>query len=125
MAWTSGVHGLSTAAAFASSHPAVAAHAQLDSMMLFGFVSAFATGASYFYRYRSRAAMLTFAVSLAATGAYGVFEGAWPLGVLELAWATKAAWRGLQRKLGRRRQPLFAPDLENRQARYRDVFGLN
>jgi len=125
MAWTSGIHGLSAAAAFASRHPAVAAHAQLDTMMLFGFCSALATGASYFYRYRSRTAMLTFAASLAATGAYGFFEGVWPLGMLEVAWAIKAAGKALRRKSGSWRRPLFAANLESRQARYGDVFGLN
>jgi hypothetical protein len=130
MAWSSGMHGLSAAAAaMASHHAAASSLAQLDSVMLFGFISAFATGVSYLYRRNSRAAMLTFAASLAATGVYGFIEGARPLGILEIAWAIDATRRGLRAKsLHPKRRPqrsLFVPDLESRQARYREIFGSN
>ena len=127
MAFSSGVHGLTTAAEVAVSHHAVlASHAQLDTMMLFGCVSAVATGISYIFRSRSQAAMLTFAASLLATGVYGFIEGAWPLGVLQTAWAIETARRGmLSSNLRRRKKPAFSPDLAGRQARYREVYGSN
>ena len=125
MAWTSGVHGLSSAAAIAiSHHPMASSHAKLDGVMLFGFISAIATATCYLHRHDGRIGMLTFAASLAATGVYGFIEGAWPLGMLEAAWAIEAARRGLQTKT-RNRVPRFVPDLASRQDKYREIFGSN
>jgi hypothetical protein len=124
MAWSSGIHGLSSAAAIAISHrPAVPLHAQLDLLMLFGCVSVLATGVSYANRRRCPVAMLTFAASLAASALYGFVEGAWPLG---MACAFHAFRRSLIcDQLGWRRRRMFVPDLESRQSRYRQVFGSN
>ncbi len=127
MAWTSGIHGMPSVAAIAVSHHAmVSPPTQVDGLMVFGCLSAVATAACYLRRHESRAAMLTFAAALAATGIYGFAEGAWPLGMLEVAWAFQAARRGLKSKNPwSARHRLFAPDLESRQSRYREVFGSN
>jgi hypothetical protein len=127
MACASAIHRLSPAAWFMAAHHAVPAP-PLDHVMLFGFLSVFAAGVCYLHRHDSRAAMLTFAASLAATGVYGFLEGAWPLGILETAWALGAARKGLQlqgKSFGRKRQPAFAPDLASRQSRYKEIYGLN
>jgi hypothetical protein len=127
MAWSSGIHGIAIAAQVAASHhPALASTAQFDAMMLFGCASVVAAGVSYRYRLRSRGAMLAFAASIAATGLYGFAEGAWPLGIFETAWAiltTRRALLGLDPR--RRRSPLFIPNLQSRQSRYREVYGSN
>ena len=127
MAWSSGIHGVAIAAQVAASHHAAAAStAQFDAMMFFGCASVVAAGVSYRYRLRSRAAMFTFAASLAATGLYGFAEGAWPLGMFETGWAiltTRRALLGIN--LRRRKSPQFVPNLESRQSRYREVYGSN
>jgi len=127
MASSSGIHVLASAAATTiSRHPAIVSQIHLDTVMLLGCLSALATGVSYIYRRRSRTAMLTFAASLAVTGLYGFVEGAWPLGLLESAWAIETTRRGLLwvNLRGRRKLP-FAPDLASRQSRYREVYGPN
>jgi hypothetical protein len=128
MAWTSGIHGLSSAAFMSMSHHA-STSAQFDGLMLFGVISAVATAGCYLHRHDGPIAMMTFAASLAASGAYGFAEGAWPLGMLETAWAIGAARRGLRSKASgwKRRSPgaLFLPDLESRQSRYGPTLGSN
>ena len=63
------------------------AEPQLDSLMLFGFLSAFLTLVFYLNRHQSKAIMAALAVCLATAAAYGFLQGAWPLGVIETVWS--------------------------------------
>jgi hypothetical protein len=130
MAWSSGIHGVTSAALIvASHHPSLSSHSEMDGTMVFGVLSAGMCAACYFQRHKGPVAMLTFAVSLAATGVYGFMEGAWPLGLLETAWAMDAARKGLKAQtpfLHRRHRPgAFVANLESRQSRYREIYGSN
>jgi hypothetical protein len=134
MAWSSGIHGVSSAALMlAARHPAIPPQAQIDGVMLFGMMSAIAVASCYLNRDRNQATMLAFAASLAAAGIYGFLEGAWPLGLLESFWAIDATRRGLLKQTDsmrrRHRGPAFVPDLKSRQSRYGsrygEVFGSN
>ena len=60
--------------------------AQLDSLLLFGFLSVFLTVVFYVNQDYSRANKLALAVCLAATAVYGFLQGAWPLGMIQTAW---------------------------------------
>jgi hypothetical protein len=124
MAYASEIHRLSAAAGFTAAHHAVPAP-PLNTVMLFGFLSVVAAAVCYLYRHDSRAAMFTFAASLAATGVYGFLEGAWPLGILETMWALGAARKGLQGNRFATRSPSFLPNLKSRQSRYREIYGSN
>jgi hypothetical protein len=66
------------------------AEPQLDSLMLFGFLSAFLALVFYLNRHQSKATMAALAVCLAATAAYGFLQGAWPLGVMQTVWSAMA-----------------------------------
>jgi hypothetical protein len=61
----------------------------LDSLMLFGFLSAFLTMLFYLYQNQSKSTKAALAVCLAATAVYGFLQGAWPLGIIQTAWSAK------------------------------------
>jgi hypothetical protein len=63
---------------------------QLDSLMLFGFLTAFLTLVFCLNRHQSKATMAALAVCLAATAAYGFLQGAWLLGVIQIVWSAMA-----------------------------------
>jgi hypothetical protein len=69
------------------------AEPQLDSLMLFGFLSAFLTLVFYLNRHQSKAIMAALAVCLAGTALYGFLQGAWPLGLLQATWSAIALRR--------------------------------
>ena len=129
MACAAVIHRLSAAATFAASHHPLILSPKLDTVMLFGFLAAFAVATCYLHRHDGRIGMFAFAASLAATGVYGFVEGVWPLGLLETAGALEAARRGLQMQGSKRKgvasSSVFVADLEGRHARYREIFGSN
>jgi hypothetical protein len=130
MACASEIHRISSAAWFTAAHHA-AAVPQLDHLMLFGFLSAFAAAACCIYRHESRNSMFAFAAALAAASVYGFLDGAWPMGILSAALALDATRQGLHIKSANPRRTQFRAgclptlNLETRQARFREVFGSN
>jgi hypothetical protein len=90
--------------------------AELDGLMLFGFVSAFFTLAFYLVRQEARSTMVGFGVCLAATAIYGILQGAWPLGAIQAVWSATTFWHSFDarysRMPNRRRAQLMrvAPD---------------
>ncbi len=134
MAWSSGLHSLSShAATVASHHQAVPAHAQLDGLMLFGLMSTTFTLCCYVNRNNGKITWIVFSASLIVSAIYGFLEGVWPLAALDIVWAIEAARRGFQNN-GRTKQPrprraAFVPNLESRQSRYGErygeIYGLN
>jgi hypothetical protein len=81
--------------------------AQLDSLMLFGFLSVFLTLVFYINQHHSRANGIAFALCLAATAVYGFMQGAWPLGMIQTAWCAMTVKRFFKptRKSTEYRQP--------------------
>ncbi|HVT89767.1 MAG TPA: hypothetical protein VHD56_13005 [Tepidisphaeraceae bacterium] len=65
--------------------------AQLDCVMLFGFLSAFATLACLGHVRKYRGARLLFSLCLACQAIYGFERGAWPLGVVAVVCSTFTA----------------------------------
>jgi hypothetical protein len=126
MAWTSGIHMLRPVAFAAAHHSFVSPEPHVNTLTLFGLISASFTATCYLRRHYGRVAMLSLAASLAATGVYGLAEGAWPLGVLEIAWAVDAVRRGITLAATTKRQVrVFAPELSERRARYGQMFDSN
>jgi hypothetical protein len=60
--------------------------AQVDSLLLVGFLSVFLTLVFYINQHHSRANRIALALCLAATAIYGFMQGAWPLGIIQTAW---------------------------------------
>jgi hypothetical protein len=73
---------------------------------VFGLVAVSATLLFYALEDRSPWFILAFAGGCLASSAYGFLQGAWPFGLVEIAWTIVAMRRWLQR---RARQPL-APE---------------
>jgi fluoride ion exporter CrcB/FEX len=72
---------------------------QMDVLMVFGFLSAFATIVCFLYQRHARSFVLALAICLAAMSAYGFMAGAWPLGIVEMVWSVwaLARWRTANR----------------------------
>jgi hypothetical protein len=69
---------------------------------VFGFLAVGATLLFYALEDRSPWFILAFGGGCLASSVYGFLQGAWPFGVVEIAWTIVAVRRWLQR---RRRQP--------------------
>ena len=67
----------------------------------FGLVSVVATLLFYALEDRSPAYILAFAGGCAASAVYGFLQGAWPFGLVEIAWTVVAV-----RRWAMRRQPV-------------------
>ena len=76
---------------------------ELDALTLFGVAAVSAMLAFYALEHRSAAFVLAFAGASLAASAYGFLQGAWPFGVVELAWSAAALrrWRArIERERG-------------------------
>lgn len=65
---------------------------------LFGLVAVTATLVFYALEDRSTAFVLAFAGGCVASSIYGFLQGAWPFGLVEIAWTGIAVRRWLQRR---------------------------
>jgi hypothetical protein len=67
----------------------------MDTLTLFGVFAVSAMMVLYALEERSPHFILAFAVACLLASAYGFLQGAWPFGVVEIAWAFVAArkWR--------------------------------
>ncbi len=68
--------------------------------MPFGAVAVGAMLVFYALEHRSRQFVLAFAGACLASSAYGFLQGAWPFGVVELAWSGVALRRWRRRAHG-------------------------
>jgi hypothetical protein len=83
----------------AAYHPAHSTPApNMDVLMVFGFFSMFLALVFLLHQHRSRSAMLGLSACLFATSIYGFLQGAWPLGVTQLAWAGLTLYRWQQKQ---------------------------
>jgi len=71
---------------------------QLDGLMLFGFMAAFLTLVAGIYARQSRPGLAAFGACLTATAVYGFMQGAWPIAIVQAAWAAAVFTRSLQAK---------------------------
>ena len=67
---------------------------------LFGLVAVSATLVFYAVEDRSPAFVLAFAGGCVASSIYGFLQGAWPFGVVEIAWTIVAIRRWMARRGG-------------------------
>src|SRR5580704_4347105 len=70
---------------------------EMDQLMVFGFFAAFLTLVVGLYARQSRLGLATFAACLTATAVYGFMQGAWPIAIVQAAWAAVVfgrSWRG-------------------------------
>jgi hypothetical protein len=65
----------------------------MDALTLFGLFAVTAMLVSYALEDRSHWFVLLFAASCALGSAYGLFQGAWPFGLVEAIWAVVALRR--------------------------------
>jgi hypothetical protein len=89
---------ISNAISFVAASHQHAGPPQLDGLMLFGFFAAFLTLVVGLYARQSRLGLATFAVCLTATAVYGFMQGAWPIAIVQAAWAAVVFGRSLQAK---------------------------
>jgi len=65
---------------------------------LFGLVAVTATLVFYALEDRAPVFVLAFAGGCAASSVYGFLQGAWPFGLVEIAWTVVAVRRWVQRR---------------------------
>jgi hypothetical protein len=70
----------------------------MDALTLFGALAVAAMLLFYALEARSAAFVLAFAGACLASSAYGFLQGAWPFGVVELAWSGVALRRWWNRR---------------------------
>ena len=68
---------------------------------LFGLAAVTATLVFYALEDRSPAFVLAFAGGCAASSVYGFLQGAWPFGLVEIAWTVVAVRRRIERRESR------------------------
>jgi hypothetical protein len=90
--------GIVLTSASIAGHPV----AQMDAVMVLGFLSAFLTLAFFINRNETRAAMFALAVCLAGTAVYGFMQGAWPLGIIQALWSMVTFRQALAHRSGLR-----------------------
>ena len=71
----------------------------------FGLAAVTATLVCYALEDRSPAYTLAFAGGCMASSVYGFLQGAWPFGVVEIAWTVVAVRRWHRRRVSRRSEP--------------------
>ena len=71
----------------------------------FGLAAVTATLVFYALEDRSPAYTLAFAGGCVASSLYGFLQGAWPFGVVEIAWTVVAVRRWHRRRVSRRSEP--------------------
>ena len=70
----------------------------MDRLTAFGLLAVTAMMLCYALEHRSRWYTFAFAISCGLGSAYGFLQGAWPFGVVEIAWALVALRRWQTRK---------------------------
>lgn len=65
----------------------------MDGLTVFGLISVGACLVCYALETRSYWWTLGFAAACAASSVYGFLQGAWPFGLVEIAWTIIAMWR--------------------------------
>ena len=70
----------------------------MDALTVFGVFAVTAMMLSYALEDRDAGYVLAFAVACVLASVYGFLQGAWPFGVVELAWAFVALRRWQQRR---------------------------
>ncbi len=58
----------------------------MDVITLYGLVAVSAMFVCYWLEHRHRVFILAFAAACLASSAYGFLAGAWPFGIIEIAW---------------------------------------
>jgi hypothetical protein len=72
----------------------------MDSLTIFGLVSVGACLVCYALESRSHWWTMGFAVACAASSVYGFLQGAWPFGLVEIAWTALALERWNRQRRG-------------------------
>ena len=70
----------------------------MDALTLYGLVAVSAMFAFYWLEDRAPGFILAFAIACLAASAYGFLSGAWPFGVVEIAWGAVALQRFRRRR---------------------------
>jgi hypothetical protein len=70
----------------------------LDPLTLFGLVTVTAMLVFYALEHRSHWYVLAFAVTCGLASVYGFLQGAWPFGIVEIAWVAVALRRWWSRR---------------------------
>jgi len=107
--------------------------AELDKVMLLGFLSSFLALVCYFHRDYSRAFELGLGLGLAGMAGYAFLQDAWPIGIAEAIWSVRTLSRCGKRRAAiptgiritrrsRVDQPAFHWEMESRLTR---MFGRN
>jgi len=65
----------------------------MDKLTVFGLFSVTAGLIFYAFEYRSHWFILAFAISCVLGSIYGFLQGAWPFGLIEVAWSIVAVRR--------------------------------
>jgi len=106
---------ISSSIAFTAASHRHAVPPELDRLMLFGFLAAFLTLVIGLYARQSRPGLAAFGACLAATALYGFMQGAWPIAIVQAAWAAVVFGRSWQsnmivRPAAPRRQRIFVDE---------------
>lgn len=71
----------------------------MDLITLYGLVAVSAMFAFYWLEERGAGYVLAFAAACLAASVYGFLSGAWPFGIVEIAWGAVALQRFRRRRL--------------------------
>jgi hypothetical protein len=82
----------------ATTKAVVSAPPELDRLMLFGFLAAFATLVVGLHAKRSRPAQAALAICLAATAVYAFMLDVWPIAIMQGIWAVAVLRHSLREK---------------------------
>ena len=77
----------------------------MDRLTFFGLISVTAMLVCYALEQRSPWFIIAFAGACAMGSVYGFLQGAWPFGVVEIAWTVIAVRRWYRRRVSRRSEP--------------------
>jgi hypothetical protein len=70
----------------------------MDKLTIFGLFSVTASLIFYAFEYRSHWFILAFSISCILCSIYGFLQGAWPFGLVEVAWAVVAFQRWFKKR---------------------------
>ncbi len=99
--------------------------AEMDQLMLFGFLAAFATLVVGLHAKQSKPAQAALAVCLSATAAYCFMQGAWPIGIMQGIWAAAVLRHSLRGKTAVRRAILPQRKICVDESRMSRMFGAS
>lgn len=93
-----GLLAISSSIVFPATSHQHAVAPEMDQLMVFGFFAAFLTLVVGLYARQSRPGLAAFGACLTATAVYGFMQGAWPIAIVQAAWAVAVFARSLQAK---------------------------